>query len=70
MTEDYPEKSSVRVSNFIRIVDDHIRFNPPREYMKSIKKENSLLQKKLMNSRSNYCKVKIFENQGEFNILT
>ena len=37
--EDYPEKSSVRVSNIIMIVDDHhIRFNPPAGYMKSIKR--------------------------------
>ena len=59
LTEDYPEKSSVRISNFIRIVDDHhIRFNPPRGYMKSIKKENWFVLGKVIKSRRNYCKVK------------
>ena len=71
LTEDYPEKSSVRISNFIRIVDDHhIRFNPPRGYMKSIKKENWFVLGKVIKSRRNYCKVKIIENQSEFDSLT
>ena len=55
LTEDYPEKSSVRISNFIRIVDDHhIRFNSPRGYMKSIKKENWFVLGKVIKSRRNY----------------
>ena len=71
MTEDYPENSSVIISNFIRIVDDHhIRFNPPRGYMKSIKKNNWFVLGKVIKSRRNYCEVKIIENQSEFDSLT
>ena len=71
LTEGYPQKSSVRISNFIRIVDDHhIRLNLPWEYMKSIKKENWFVLGKVIKSRSNYCKVKILENQSEFGIIT
>ena len=38
--------------------------------MKLIKKENWLVLRKVIKSRRNYCKVKILENQGEFDILT
>ena len=37
--------------------------------MKSIKKENSFVLRKVIKSRPSYCKVKILENQGEFDIL-
>ena len=56
-TEDYQEKSSVRVSNIIMIVDDHhIRFNPSIEYMKSIKKESLFVLGKIIKTRLNYTK--------------
>ena len=68
---DNPEKSSVRISNFIRIEDNHhIRFNPPRGYMKSIKKENWFVLGMVIKSRRNYCNIKIHKIEGEFDILT
>ena len=38
--------------------------------MKSIKKENWFVLGKVIISRRNYCKVKIIENQSEFDSLT
>ena len=71
MKEFYPKKSWVRISNFIRIVDNnYICFNFLRGYMKSIKKKKWLVLGKVIKSRCNYYKVKILENQGEFDILT
>ena len=36
-SENYPKQSIIRVSNFIRLVDDyHIRFDPSRGHMKSV----------------------------------
>ena len=51
------------------IVDDHhIRFNPPKGYLKSIMKENWFVLGKVIKTRLNYCKVMILENQGEYDI--
>ena len=69
MTEDYQEKFSVRISNFIRIINEHrICFNPPRGYKKSIKKQNWFVLGKVI-KRCHNCKAKILENDGEFEIL-
>ena len=71
LKEDYIEKCSVRISIFIKIVYNHqIYFNPLRGYMELIKKENWFGLGKVIKLRRNYCKVKVYENQSEFNILT
>ena len=66
-SENYPKQSIIRVSNFIRLVDEnHIRFDPSRGDMKSVlegRVEHSLkdlrLQVKLL-------KVFILENPFEY----
>ena len=57
----------IRVSNFIRLVDEnHIRFDPPRGHMKSVLKEEWNIVGKIYDSNLNYCQVVILENPSEY----
>ena len=57
-SEHYPNDYIIRVSNFIRLVDEnHIRFDPPRGHMKSVLKEEWNIVGKIYNSKLNYCQV-------------
>ena len=67
VTETFLENSIVRVSNFIRIVDEkHIRFNLPRGYKKSVSKEEWIVVGKIVEPRLNYGLVKILENPSNY----
>ena len=62
VTETFSKNSIVRVSNFIRFIDEkQIRFNPPRGYKKSVSKEEWIVK-----SRLNDCLVKILENPSNY----
>ena len=67
VTETFLKNSIVRVSNFIRFIDEkHIRFNPSRGYKKSVSKEEWIVVGKIVESRLNYCLVKILENPSNY----
>ena len=62
LKETFLKNSIVRVSNRIRFIDEkHIRFNPSRGYKKFISKEVWIVE-----SRLNYCLVKILENPSNY----
>ena len=57
-SEHYPNDCIIRVSNFIRLVDENrIRFDPPRGHMKSVLKEEWNIVGKIYDSKQNYCQV-------------
>ena len=67
VTETFLKNNIVRVSNFSRFIDEkHIRFNPPRGYKKSVSKEEWIVIGKIVESRLNYCHVKILENPSNY----
>ena len=48
VTETFLKNSIVRISNFIRLIyEKHIRFNPPRDYKKSVSKEELIVVGKI-----------------------
>ena len=51
-SEHYSNDCIIRVSNFIRLVDEnHIRFDPPRGHMKSVLKEEWNVVGKIYDSK-------------------
>ena len=67
VTETFLKNSIVRVSNFIRFIDEKlIRFNPQRGYKKSVSKEEWIVVGKIAESRLNYCLVNILENPSNY----
>ena len=51
VTETFLKNSIIRVSNFIRFIDEkHTRFNPPRGYKKSVSKEEWIVVGKIVES--------------------
>ena len=63
LSQNYPEEGVVRVSYFIRLVDDkHFIFNPPKGFKRFVSKEEWTILAQVRNSKLNYCQVTIMEN--------
>ena len=67
LTETFLKNSIVRVSNFIRFIDEkHIKFNPQRSYKKSVSQEEWIVIGKIVESRLNCCLVNFLENPSNY----
>ena len=67
LSDNYPEEGVLKVSNFIRLVDNkHIRFITTWGFKRSVSKEEWTILAQVKNLKLNYCQVVIIENPLEF----